>query len=280
MNRRRFVNFSAWALLLTGVGAVGCSQISTSISTSSPISEESLEAFALGDSANLTVSVAASVQDAMKEVKAAYQEVSPSVTITYNFGSSGSLAQQIAQGAPADIFLSASKKWMDELEDKEQILDSSRQDLLQNAMVLIVPQDNRPGATDFKDLEVDKVGIVAIGEPESVPAGRYAKEVLTALNLFEPLQSKLVFGKDVRQVVSYVETGNVDAGLVYATDALMADQAEVIATASPDTHSPIVYPIAVVQDSPNAEAAKAFVDFLSTDTAAAIFREYGFTMAD
>jgi molybdate transport system substrate-binding protein len=215
----------------------------------------------------------------MNEIQEVYQQEAPNSTITYNFGSSGSLAQQIAQGAPTDIFLSASKQWIDDLEEQGHILEGSRRDLLENAMVLIVSQDNTE-ISSFEALGTDLVGRVAIGEPESVPAGRYAKEVLTSLNLFDGLESKLVFGKDVRQVLSYVETGNVDVGLVYATDALVSDQVKVIATAPAETHSPIVYPIAVVQDSENAEAAQAFVDFLSTDTAIAIFEAYGFTMAE
>lgn len=272
MKRRYFTTLSALALT-TCLGAIACAQAPT---TSAPagvpemMTEESVE---------LTISVAASVQDAMKEIQTAYQAEAPNVTLTYNFGSSGSLAQQIAQGAPTDIFLSASKKWMDDLEEKGEILAGSRQDLLQNAMVLIVPAD-KTDIADFKDFETDQVGKIAIGEPESVPAGGYAKEVLTALNLFDKIQPKLVFGKDVRQVLSYVETGNVDAGLVYATDAQISEQVEVIATAPPETHSPIVYPIAVVQDSENAEAAQAFVDFLSSDTAIAIFQGYGFGMAE
>lgn len=272
MNRRHFATLSALALT-TCIGAIACGQSSTIGPAESP------EVVAAGDSAELTISVAASVQDAMKEIQTAYQEEAPNVTITYNFGSSGSLAQQIAQGAPSDIFLSASQKWMDDLEEKGQILTESRKDLLQNAMVLIAPVD-KADIADFKDFETEQISKVAIGEPESVPAGRYAKEVLTSLNLFDAIQSKLVFGKDVRQVLTYVETGNVDAGLVYATDAQISNQVQIIATAPAGTHSPIVYPIAVVQDSENAEAAEAFLDFLSSDTAVAIFQGYGFGMAE
>lgn len=272
MNRRHFATLLALTLTTWG-GAIACGQSSTLGPEASP------EVVAAGDPAELTISVAASVQDAMKEIQTAYQEEAPNVTITYNFGSSGSLAQQIAQGAPSDIFLSASQKWMDDLEEKGQILTESRKDLLQNTMVLIAPVD-KADITDFKDFETEQINKVAIGEPESVPAGRYAKEVLTSLNLFDAMQSKLVFGKDVRQVLTYVETGNVDAGLVYATDAQISDQVQIIATAPADTHSPIVYPIAVVQDSENAEAAEAFLDFLSSDTAVAIFQGYGFGMAE
>lgn len=268
--RRRHATGLLALTAMVGLGAIACSQTAI-VAPDVPVAE--------GDaSVTLTVSAAASVQDAMQAVQVAYRTTAPNVTLVYNFGSSGSLAQQIHQGAPTDVFLSASTTWMDDLEAKGQIRTDSRQDLLQNAMVLIIPADKMT-VTDFKDLAESELGKVAIGEPESAPVGRYAKEVLTAFNLFETLQPRLVFAKDVRQVLSYVATGNVDAGLVYTTDALISDQVEVIATAPSDTHTPIVYPIAIVQDSPHAEAAQAFLTFLATPTATTIFEDYGFTMA-
>ena len=271
MKRRNFTTLSALALV-TCLGVVSCAQ------PTQPTSEAAPNADA-GETIELTISVAASVQDAMKEVQEAYLAEAPDVNITYNFGSSGSLAQQISQGAPTDVFLSASKKWMDDLEQQGQILEGSRQELLLNSLVLIVPQD-KTDISDFSDFGTDKVGKLTLGEPESVPAGKYAQEALTSMNMFDALQPKMVFGKDVRQVLSYVATGNVDAGLVYATDARVSDQVQVIATAPADSHSPIIYPVGVVADSKNAEAAHAFVDFLSSDTATDIFEEYGFAMAE
>lgn len=270
MQRRPFLTMLALTIT-TSLGAIACGgpSVPDTLADTAPT----------GETVDLTISVAASVQDAMKDIQAAYTEVAPAVTITYNFGSSGSLAQQIAQGAPTDVFLSASEKWMTDLETKGQILDGSRQDLLQNEIVLVVPQD-KAAIADFKDLDTEAISKVAMGEPESVPAGSYAKEVLTALDLFDPLQPKLVFGKDVRQVLSYVETGNVDAGLVYATDANVSDLVQVVAPAPADTHAPIVYPVAVVRDSDETAAAQAFVDFLSSDTAIAIFQGYGFGMVE
>lgn len=271
MKRRNFTTLFALALV-AGLGAVRCAQ-------SPPSVGETPGATSPSASVELTVSAAASLQDALAEVQTAYQAEAPNVAIAYNFGSSGSLAQQIAQGAPTDVFLSASKKWMDDLEKQGQILAGSRKDLLLNSLVLIVPAGSTD-VTDFSDFTTDKVGKLALGEPASVPAGTYAQETLTAMNMFEALQPKMVFGKDVRQVLSYVETGNVDAGLVYATDARGSDQVQVVATAPANTHSPIMYPVGVVADSEQAEAAQAFVDFLSSDTAVAIFEEYGFAMAE
>jgi molybdate transport system substrate-binding protein len=278
INRRHFVTFTALTCL-SFITTVGCaSNLSPSSSTADAAADAEAGTEPSG-STKLTISVAASVQDAMKEIQTAYQAVDPTVTIVYNFGSSGSLAQQISQGAPADIFLSASLQWMDDLDTSGQIAPETRQNILQNAMVLIVPSDKETMA-DFKDLGTENALRVAMGEPDSVPAGRYAKEVLTSMNLLDSMQSKLVFGKDVRQVLSYVETGNVDAGLVYATDAQVSDQVRVIATAPADSHSPIVYPIAMVQDSENSAAAQEFLDFLRTEDAIAIFESYGFTMAE
>lgn len=226
----------------------------------------------------LTVSAAASVQDALRDIQVAYQAESPEIAVVYNFGPSGSLAQQIAQGAPVDIFLSASQPWMDRLAAEGAILEVSRQDLLQNAMVLVAPTGS--AIASFDDLGTGAAGKIAVGRPESVPAGGYAKEVLMTLGLFEALQSKLVFAKDVRQVLSYVETGNVDAGLVYATDAQLSGRVKILATAPPDSHAPIVYPVAIAQDSNQVAAAKDFLTFLSTDAAAKIFQGYGFSTVD
>ncbi|NJK99926.1 MAG: molybdate ABC transporter substrate-binding protein [Spirulinaceae cyanobacterium RM2_2_10] len=257
----------AWSF---GMIAVSCAQIPTPT-----LPAADTEAATANETVELTVSAAASVQDAMKEVQSAYQAENPAVVLTYNFGASGSLAQQITQGAPTDIFLSASQQWMDDLEAKGQLLADSRQDLLRNSLVLIVPQGTT-GITDLNSFATDAVSKLAIGEPESTPVGRYAKEALASLGLFDDLQSKMVFGKDVRQVLSYVETGNVNAGLVYATDAKISERVQVVATVPADLHSPIIYPVGVVADSENAEAAQAFIDFLASDTAAAIFAKYGF----
>lgn len=264
MNRKRFVTLLSGSLFAF-IAIVGCGQFTSE----APVTGSA-------EAIQLTVSAAASVQDALKEIQAVYQAEFPEVVLTYNFGSSGSLAQQITQGAPADVFLSASPQWMDDLESQGQLLEATRRQLLQNSMVLIAPA-NQAKISDFKTLETEQIGKIAIGEPESVPAGSYAKEVLTAMALFDALQPKLVYGKDVRQVLAYVETGNVDAGLVYATDAQLSDRVQVVATAPADSHSPIVYPVAVVNDSANPETAKAFVEFLASEEAQAIFQKYGFS---
>jgi molybdate transport system substrate-binding protein len=230
------------------------------------------------DPPQLLVSAAASLSDAMAALQPLYTQQNPETQLVYNFGSSGSLQQQIEQGAPVDVFISAAPKQMDALEQKGLLFPGSRKNLLTNSMVLIVPKGQKT-ITRFQDLTNSAVRRIAIGEPESVPAGKYAKEVLTSLNLFDALQSKLIYAKDVRQVLNYVETGNVDAGIVYQTDAKISTKVDILATAPTASHSPIVYPIAVIKESKNPEIAKAFITFISDNTAKTAFEQFGFRRA-
>ncbi|MHB8106545.1 MAG: molybdate ABC transporter substrate-binding protein [Candidatus Cryosericum sp.] len=224
---------------------------------------------------SLTISAASSMTDAMNTIKKLYQADHPNVTLTMNYASSGTLEQQIEQGAPADIFISAADKQMDMLEKKGLVLDGTRRILVQNHLVLIVPKGSTT-VTGFADLTKSAVKFVAIGEPSSVPAGQYAQETLTKMGLWDQVQLKLVMGKDVRTVLTYVESKNADAGLVYSTDARTSTNVRVVATASEDSHAPIVYPIAVISASKNRTAAKAFEAYLSGAFATAVFRSYGF----
>ncbi len=226
----------------------------------------------------ITISAAGSLKDAMAEIKPLYQEKYPDTEIIYNFASSGSLQRQIEQGAPVDVFISAAVAKMDAIEEQGLINSETRQDLLKNQMVLIIPTESKLAETitDFKDLTTDKIQIIALGEPESVPAGQYAQEVLTSFQISEEVNAKAVYGKDVRQVLNYVATGNVEAGIVYQTDAQSSDYVKIAATAPENTHSPVTYPIAVLQDSPNTEAANTLIEFLATPEAQEIFVEHGF----
>ncbi len=224
----------------------------------------------------LTVSAATSLKDAMAAIKPLYQAENSDVKIIYNLASSGSLQQQIEQGAPVDVFISAAPKQMNALEEKGLLLEGTRTDLLQNKMVLIVP-NNDTSITSFKDLSGEKVDKFAMGEPESVPAGKYAREVLTSEGIFDSLQPKIVYAKDVRQVLSYVATGNTNAGIVYSSDAQISDSVKIVETASEDSYSPVIYPIAVLKESKHPDAAQAFVEFLSSSIAQPVFEQYGFT---
>lgn len=226
----------------------------------------------------LTISAAASLQDVMKAIKPLYEEAYPDREIVYNFASSGSLQRQIEQGAPVDVFISAAVDKMDALEEKELILTETRRNLLKNQMVLVTQEGNKANLnfSDFKDLDTEKVNLVALGEPESVPAGRYAQEVLVSFNIADKVNSKAVYGKDVRQVLNYVATGNVEAGIVYRTDAQVSDNVEIIAVAPEESHSPVIYPVAVIKDSGTPEVGKELIEFFTTDEAQAVFEEYGF----
>ena len=223
----------------------------------------------------LTVSVAASVQDAMKAVQPIYEQENPNVEIIYNFGSSGSLQQQIEQGAPSDIFISASPKQMNVLQKKDLLSVEDRKNLLENKVVLITPKDSQESVT-FETLSTANLNKIALGDPKSVPAGEYGKEVLTSLKSYDKLTPKLVFGKDVRQVLFYVETGNVDAGIVYSTDAKVSDKVTVTDTAIAGSHSPIIYPVAIIKESKNYEEANKFITFLLEKKAQEVFAKYGF----
>ena len=224
----------------------------------------------------ITVSVAASLQHAMNELAPAFEESSGGIKLKFNFGGSGTLEQQIENGAPVDVFFSAAPKQMDSLAAKGLILPKTRRDLLRNEVVLIVPKDST-GATNFQDLTDSKIKLIALGDPGSVPAGDYGRQVLEALHVWTAVQSKLVLAKDVRQVLSYVETGNADAGIVYATDARESNKVRVAAVAPAETHAPVIYPIAVIKDSRNPSAARAFLTFLAGPSASEVFRRDGFT---
>ncbi|MCX7708996.1 MAG: molybdate ABC transporter substrate-binding protein [Clostridia bacterium] len=223
----------------------------------------------------LTISAAASLKEAMEEIKKLYASEKPEVSITYNFGSSGSLKQQIEQGAPADIFISAASKQMDALKEKGFVAEESVKNLLENKVVLVVPKDNST-LKDFNSLAEDKIKKIALGEPKSVPAGQYAEEVLKFLNINEKVKGKAVYGKDVKEVLTWVETGNVDAGIVYETDAKISEKVKIVASAPEKSHKPVVYPVGVIKSSKSTESAKEFINFISGDQGKAVFEKYGF----
>jgi molybdate transport system substrate-binding protein len=228
----------------------------------------------------LNVSAAASLTDALEAVNDAYMQANENVTITANFASSGTLQKQIEQGAPADVFISAAAKQMDALQDGGLILGDTRQNLLNNRVVLVVPSNSTLEIDDFMDLLNDDVEQIALGDPEFVPAGTYGKQALEVLSIYEQVQPKLILGSDVRAVLGYVEAGNVDAGIVYSTDAAITDGVKIVADAPAEINSKIVYPVAVVKASEQVGAAQDYIDFLFSDEAKAIFEEYGFSVVN
>ncbi len=232
-----------------------------------------------GTPVELNVSAAASLTDVLKEINDLYTQGKPNVTITPNFASSGTLQKQIERGAPADIFIAAAEAQMDILQKEGLALSYTRKDLLNNKLVLIVPFDSTLGLTSFNDLATDKVKKVAIGDPKSVPAGTYAQQAFDLLGITAQLQPKCILAADVRQVLTYVETGNVDAGLVYFTDAKTSSKVNVVATAADSINAKIIYPVAVIKGK-NADAARDYENFLFGAQAKAVFEKYGFTMIE
>jgi len=212
----------------------------------------------------------------MEELQILYKAANPDVTLTFTFGSSGTLQQQIEQGAPVDVFMSAALKQMKALEDGGLILTDTKKELLENKIVLIVPKDSDLEITSFEDIL--KAPVIALGEPSSVPVGQYSEEVFTYLGILDKVMEKVTYGKDVTEVLTWVATGNADAGVVYATDAKSSDDVTVVAEAPAESTSKVLYPVAVIKDTKVEEAAKAFVEYLASEEAIGVFEEYGFTV--
>lgn len=226
--------------------------------------------------AELTVSAAASLTNAFTEMKDAFVKKNPSVAVTTNFAASNPLLRQIESGAPVDVFASADQATMDKAADKKLIDDASRKNFALNGLVLIVPAKNEAGLKDAAGLAAASVKRIAIGNPESVPAGRYGKAALTSAGLWDSLQPKCIMGESVRQTLDYVVRGEVDAGIVYMTDAKQAgDKVSIVQALS--GHDPVSYPIAVIKSSKAPKEAQAFIDFVLSEEGAAILAKYGFS---
>ena len=237
-------------------------------------------------SSSITVSAAISLKDALDELGPIFQvqqhrkNGGSGTAVTCNYGGSGTLARQIEQGAPVDVFFSAAEKQMDDLAAQGLIVADTRRDLVGNALVLIAPTQATPSVHNFQELTGPAVKTIALGETSTVPAGMYARQTLEHLGLFAAVEKKIVYAKDVRAVLTYVETGNADAGLVYQTDANTSPKVRVVAVAPADSHDPILYPAAVLRDAKDKAAARAFVEFLQGPDARAVFQKYGFTSAE
>jgi len=268
--RFMFVSILLFLLLIT----VACSNNQNTDQSSDK--RETQKASETKENVELTISAAASLKDAMDVIQKTYQEEHPEVRLKFNFGASGSLQQQISQGAPVDLFFSAAEEKFELLVEKGTIAKEDGLDLLGNELVLVVPKEDQ-SIKGFEDLVKEEISKMSIGTPETVPAGKYAKESLEKMDVWKEVASKVVYAKDVRQVLSYVETGNVDAGIVYKTDALVSDKVEIVASADPATHTPIIYPIGVIKDSKQYDAAKEFYQYLQSDDALKVFEKYGFT---
>lgn len=226
----------------------------------------------------LNISAAASLKEAMSDIQENFKSVSPNTTLVVNYGGSGSLQQQIEQGAPCDIFISAGESQMKKLEEENLLLQPTKKDLVKNELVLVGP--NSTSINSIEDLKTDKVKKIAVGEPKSVPAGKYADETLNKSNMKSATESKLVFAKDVKEVLAWSVSGNVDVGFVYLSDALNNKDVKIIDTISENYHSPIAYPVSIIKSTSKEDAAKQFEDFLFTDEAKNIFEKYGYKSID
>lgn len=219
----------------------------------------------------LLISAAASLKESLQEVKLEFEKENPSIEVRINFGSTGALQKQIEQGAPADLLISASKPFFTELSNKGYISASHQMDYLGNELVMVTAG----GGLQFKDLP--RARKISIGIPETVPAGAYAKEALEYHGIWDMVEAKTVFAKDVRQVLSYVETGNVDAGIVYRTDALQSQKVKQ-ESIDPESYGDIVYPAGILERTKHRKEAEAFYDFLKTDRAKQVFKKDGFAV--
>ncbi|WP_283658025.1 molybdate ABC transporter substrate-binding protein [Paenibacillus sp. RC343] len=275
MARRSFFVFSI-VLLLSGCGAEqqSASNVSSTVQNESSSQDSSKKA----ETVELTISAAASLTDALKEIQNLYEPTHKDVKLNFNFGGSGALEKQIEQGAPSDLFLSASKKNMKSLVDQQLIESDKQKTWLTNELVTVIPADGTMNIASVTDLTKEGVKKVAIGIPESVPAGKYAQEALTNTKLWDVLQSRLVQAKDVRQVLQYVETGNADVGFVYKTDALTSQKAKIAFEMDPKTYSSVEYPIGIVKASKHTQEAEDFYAYLQSQESLNIMAKYGFTI--
>jgi molybdate transport system substrate-binding protein len=247
----------------------------------------SLAAFSLGlllaistaRAESLTISAAISMKDALIDAGHAF-EAKTGDQLTFNFLASGPLMKQIEEGAPVDIFVSASHKQMDELKAKGLIDPVTERIIAKGELVLIVPVDEKDSPTNFAQLADSKFKRIAIGEPNSVPAGDYAMQTLRSLNLADVLKDRLQTAINVRQVLDYVERGEVDAGIVYRTDALSSGgKVRIVATADESTHKPIDYPAAVIKGSKAPAEAEKFLQYLGSSDGQGILKNHGFVAA-
>lgn len=228
----------------------------------------------------ITVSAAISLKNVFEEIGAAYEAKNKHAKVRFNFAASGSLVRQIEGGAPVDIFASADMESMAALESKGLIAPASSVVFAANVLVLITPVNFKSEITTFQDLKKDAVRRLAIGNPRTVPAGRYAEEVLEYFRLSGALKDNFILSENVRQALDYVSRGEVDAGIVYYTDALTrAKEVRIAAKAPAQSHKPIFYPAAVVKDTRHKTEATGFISFLVSEESRGILKKYGFEIS-
>ena len=241
-----------------------------------------------GEKKEVVVFAAASMTETLNRAAELYEKDHPEVDLIFTFDSSGTLKTQIQEGADCDLFISAAQKQMDQLdaaadsavntEGLDLIQTETRVDLLENKVVLVVPEGDPAGILSFQDIGTDKLSLIALGNAD-VPVGQYSQEILTEMGLWDALnqQHKITFGSNVKQVTAQVAEGAVDCGIIYATDAY-SEGLRIVAAAPEGTHRPVIYPAAVLKNAKQPQAAQDFLDFLRSDACRAIFEEVGFSV--
>lgn len=227
------------------------------------------------DKKEVTVFAAASMTEALEELKTEFEKENPNLSLTFNFDSSGTLKTQIDSGADCDVFVSAAQKQMDELEDEDKIDKETRFDLLENEVTLAVAEGNEKGIKDFKDLEKDDVEKIALGNSD-VPVGQYSEEILKNLGIWDKIQDKVTLGSNVKEVTSWVSEKAADCGIVYKTDAKTAGLETVAVADDSMLENKVIYPAALLKNSKNPEEGKKYLEFLQGEKASEILDKYGF----
>jgi len=299
--KKKYAVMTAGFLVLGSLAGCGSTSGTTAAAGTTPAGSTAVswtaeeagetEAKAAGEGpVELVVFAAASMTETMTEIARMYKEVKPNVEIVYTFDSSGTLKTQIEEGADCDIFISAAQKQMNQLDisadpsvntDRLDFVEQgTRFNLVENKVVLAVPDGNPAGIESYEDLGTDKLGLICLGN-DDVPVGAYSIEILTKLGILDQLESgsKITYGSNVKEVTTQVKEASVDCGIIYATDAFSAGLA-VVDEAGKDQCGQVVYPAAVLNISKNQEEARGFLEYLASDACAAVFEAAGFSMAE
>ncbi|UYZ83641.1 molybdate ABC transporter substrate-binding protein [Entomomonas sp. E2T0] len=224
----------------------------------------------------IVVSAAASLNNAFKEIATQFEKKHPADKILFNFAASGTLLQQIAKGAPVDVFASADQETMDQAEQQQLINNETRKDFTQNTLVLISPIASSLTIKELTDLNLDTVKRIAVGNPANVPAGRYTQEALEQTGQWQSLKDRFIYTQNVRQALDYVARDEVDVGFVYGSDAaIMQDKVKILLTASLKTA--VTYPIAQIKESKHNQLANNFIEFVLSTEGQQILAKYGFS---
>ena len=279
----------ALAVSMLGCGSKQAEEIPAAEETTGA-EDTAAEETAEADPVTLNVVAAASMTETLTEIQEMYKEVAPNVTLVFNFDSSGTLKTQIQEGADCDVFISAAQKQMNQLDKDadpevntdglDYVLEGTRVNLLENKVVLAVPDGNPKDIQNFEDLGTNKLSLLALGN-EDVPVGQYSNEILTNLGILDSLEAagKITYGSNVKEVTTQVSEAAADAGIIYATDAFSA-KLTVVDQAGSDLCRQVIYPAAVLNVSKNQEAAKEFLAYLQTDTCMKVFEAVGFAAAE